>query len=362
MTGKTIKTIKGSGFGGVWRYIYDLVKKLELTTRTQIGQMIGKTTKGNGFSGVLRYIFEKPSAEYLGGNMAATTPRLLAHEFREIANHNHSVQKPVVHISLSPSPTEKLPDFKALDLAQAYMEKIGFSDCQWILVKHSDTQTESGLSRPHFHIVANRVRQTDYKVVSAWRDWRRSEVALRELEIEFGLVEVQSSWEFEQIAPSNGQQQKVKRELLADEPVLVQLQKVIDTAAQGEPTMPEFIGKLKGKGVKAIVHFQSTGRVQGLTYEMGGINFSGTKLGKAYTFPGIQKYRGVSYEEERDLGLLRVEEQEKKGIKADAEKQSSHVSGEPKQQAESVPKLDAERQKLKAHGKPKSRGRDLELS
>lgn len=84
--------------------------------------------------------------------------------------------------------------------------------------------------------------------------------------------------------------------------------------------------------------------------------------GLAYTFPGIQRYRGVSYEPERDLGLLRVEEPEKKGIKADAERQSSQASGEPKQQAESVPKLDSERQKLKAHGKPKSRGRDLELS
>lgn len=241
--------------------------------------MIGKTIKGNGFSGVLRYIFEKPSAEYLGGNMAATIPRLLAKEFREIANHNHSVQKPVVHISLSPSPTEELPDRIVLDLVQAYMEKIGFSDCQWILVKHTDTETEAGLSRPHFHIVANRVRQTDYKVVSAWRDWRRSEVAIRELEIEFGLIQVKSSWEFEQIAPSNGQQQKDLREQLTDESVKVQLQKAIDMAAQGEPTIPEFIGKLRGKGIKAIVHFQSTGRVQGLTYEMEGVTFSGTKLG-----------------------------------------------------------------------------------
>jgi hypothetical protein len=301
--------------------------------------MIGKTTKGNGFGGVLGYIFEKPSAEYLGGNMAANTPRLLAHEFREIANHNHSVQKPVVHISLSPSPTEELPDFKALDLAQAYMEKIGFSDCQWILVKHSDTQTESGLSRPHFHIVANRVRQTDYKVVSARMDWRRSEVALRELEIEFGLVEVQSSWEFDSFAPSNGQQQKDLREQLADESVKVQLQKAIDMAAQGSPTMPEFIGKLRGKGIKAIVHFQSTGRVQGLTYELEGITFSGTKLGKVYTFPGLQRYRDVSYEPDRDLGLLLKEEQAKKVLKADAERKSSL-----------------------GYGKPKSRGHDLELS
>lgn len=104
-------------------------------------------------------------------------------------------------------------------------------------------------------------------------------MAIRELEIEFGLIQVKPSWEFDSFAPSNGQQQKDLREQLADEPVKVQLQRAIDMAAQGEPTIPEFIGKLKGKGIKAIVHFQSTGRVQGLTYELEGITFSGTKLG-----------------------------------------------------------------------------------
>jgi hypothetical protein len=189
------------------------------------------------------------------------------------------------------------------------MEKIGFADCQWVLVRHADTQTDEGKPRPHFHIVANRVRQSDYKVVNAWRDWRRSEVAIRELELEFGLIQVQPSWEFDRIAPSTGCKQKAKREQVKDEPVKVQLQEAIDTAASGNPTMPELIQKLKDKGVKANVHFQSTGRVQGLTYSMDGITFSGTKLGRAYTFGGLQKYRGVTYEPDRDAFLLMVEQQ-----------------------------------------------------
>ncbi len=271
--------------------------------------MIGKTIKGNGFGGVLRYIFEKPEAQYIGGNMAGVAPRALAREFRAIASHNHSVQRPVAHISLSPSPQEELSDGKALDFAAAYMEKIGFADCQWVLVRHADTQTDEGKLRPHFHIVANRVRHSDYKVVSAWRDWRRSEVAIRELELEFGLIQVQPSWEFDRIAPSTGCKQKAKREQVKDEPSKVQLQKAIDAAALGSPTMPELIQKLKDKGVKAQVHFQSTGRVQGLTYSMDGITFSGTKLGKAYTFGGLQKYRGVTYEPDRDSFLLKVEQE-----------------------------------------------------
>jgi hypothetical protein len=134
-------------------------------------------------------------------------------------------------------------------------------------------------------------------------------VAIRELELEFGLIQVQPSWEFDRIAPSTGQKQKAKREGATDEQVKVQLQYAIDIAASGNPTMPELIQKLKDKGVKAQVHFQSTGRVQGLTYSMDGITFSGTKLGKAYTFGGLQKYRGVTYEPDRDSFLLKVEQE-----------------------------------------------------
>jgi hypothetical protein len=257
--------------------------------------MIGKTVKGNGFGGVLRYVFEKPEAQYIGGNMSSSTPRALACEFRAIASHNRRVQRPVAHISLSPSPEEELSDAIALDLAIAYMDRIGFAECQWVLVRHADTQTDDGKPRPHFHIVANRVKQTDYKVVRDWRDYRRSEVAIRELEKEFGLIEVQPSWEYERTAPSYGQLKKAEREQSALEPVKIQLQKAIDAAALDSPTMLEFIIRLKKSGVEAKVNFQSTGRVQGLTYELNEIKFSGTQLGKAYTFPGIQKYKGVTY-------------------------------------------------------------------
>jgi hypothetical protein len=294
--------------------------------------------KGNGFGGVLRYVFEKPEAKYIGGNMTSSTPRALASEFRAIASHNRRVQRPVAHISLSPSPEEELSDLKALDFAIAYMDKIGFADCQWVLVRHSDTQTDDGKPRPHFHIVANRVKQTDYKVVKDWRDYRRSEIAIRELEKEFGLIEVQPSWEYDRTAPSTGQLKKALREQSVLEPIKIQLQKAIDAAALDSPTMPELIQKLKRKGVKAQIHFQSTGRVQGLTYSMDGITFSGTKLGKAYTFPGLMKYRGVTYESDYDAELLVV-----------------------KEQASKAPKPPSVTPNLQAYGKPKKRSTALEL-
>ncbi|HEY9796726.1 MAG TPA: relaxase/mobilization nuclease domain-containing protein [Leptolyngbyaceae cyanobacterium] len=300
--------------------------------------MIGKTVKGNGFGGVLRYVFEKPFAQYIGGNMTNSTPRALASEFRAIASHNHRVKRPVAHISLSPSPEEELSELKALDFAMAYLDKIGVADCQWVMVRHSDTQTNDDRPRPHFHIVANRVKSTDYKVVKDWRDYRRSEIAIRELEQEFGLIQVQPSWEYDRTAQSSGQFQKSKREGATDESVKVRLQQAIDAAALDSPTMPELIRKLKDKGVEAKVQFQSTGRVQGLTYEMDGLTFSGTKLGKAYTFPGLMKYRGVSYEPERDAELLKSKEQVSKVL------EPSSITPN-----------------LQAYGKPKKRSKGLEL-
>ncbi len=295
--------------------------------------MIGKTVKGNGFGGVLRYVFEKPDAQYIGGNMSSSTPRALASEFRACASHNHRVQRPVAHISLSPSPEEELSDAIALDLAIAYMDKIGFAECQWVLVRHADTQTDDGKPRPHFHIVANRVKQTDYKVVRDWRDYRRSEMAIRELEKEFGLIQVQPSWEYDRTAPSTGHLKKALREQSASKPVKTQLQKAIDIAALDNPTLPELIQKLKGKGVKAQVHFQSTGRVQGLTYSMDGITFSGTKLGKAYTFPGLMKYRGVTYESDRDAELLVVKEQAKTASTPPCVTPNLQAYGKPKKRS-----------------------------
>jgi hypothetical protein len=177
---------------------------------------------------------------------------------------------------------------------------------------------------------------TDYKVVRDWRDYRRSEVAIRELEQEFGLIQVQPSWDYDRVAPSTGHFQKTKREGATDESVKVQLQQAIDTAALGNPTMPELIRKLKDKGVKANVQFQSTGRVQGLTYSMNGITFSGTKLGKAYTFPGLQKHRGVSYEPERDAELLKEKQQASKVLEPRSITPNLQVYGKPKKRSKGL--------------------------
>jgi Relaxase/Mobilisation nuclease domain len=277
--------------------------------------MIGKTTKGNNFDRLLNYIERKPEAQYVGGNMIGTTRTELVKEFQAIAKRSYRARLPVAHISLSPHPDEKLDDSLALDFAQSYLNKIHFGDCQWVLYRHNDTKTPEEKERPHFHIVANRVRITDGKAVSSWQDWRRSELALRELEKEFGLLQVQSSWETERSAPSTGQQRRYKREkkqYLAgqrDSPpekaVKSQIQDILDRETSNYPTLPETIKLLQQANVLTCVEFTNIGKVKGISYQFKGVSFSGSQLGKAYTFGGLQKYRNVNYEPERDDQNLR---------------------------------------------------------
>jgi hypothetical protein len=46
------------------------------------------------------------------------------------------------------------------------------------------------------------------------------------------------------------------------------------------------------------------GLSKGISYNLDGVALSGTQLGKAYTFYGLQKHRGVSYDKGRDNALI----------------------------------------------------------
>ncbi|HLO86168.1 MAG TPA: hypothetical protein VK203_14325, partial [Nostocaceae cyanobacterium] len=41
-------------------------------------------------------------------------------------------------------------------------------------------------------------------------------------------------------------------------------------------------------------------------YQLDGIAISGTHLGREYTFPGLQKYKGISYSSEQDKAIQRA--------------------------------------------------------
>jgi hypothetical protein len=254
--------------------------------------MIAKITKGNGFSGLCSYVLGKAEARLIGGNMASTTPRQLAAEFRAFSRQNLRVQKPVQHISLSPSPEDReLDDQEWEALAQDLLDGLGMNRNQYILVLHSDTEVQ-GKPRPHLHIIVNRVN-IDGLCADSWWDFRRTEEILRQLEEKYELVPTPSSWESQRAADTTGQVRRIRKEaeqgLEPQESIKRRLQNLCDQAASDKPKLSTFLQRLKDAGVETRIRETRTGKIQGISYELEGVAFAGHKLGKSYSFAGLKK-------------------------------------------------------------------------
>lgn len=258
--------------------------------------MIGKQVKGKSFRGVLNYLHQKEKAKLIGGNMAGKTPRSLAAEFSVSRDLNPRLKKAVYHASLSLPKTEHLDDDRWCNIADDYVSGMGFDESQYVVYRHGDRDHD------HIHIVASRIRLTDGSTVSDSWDYRRSETLIRSLEAQYDLSPVPSSRERDDRAPTTGELRKQWR--TGEAGVRGQLVANIEQATVGNPTLPQFLHQLKDRGVHARVGYTRTGKVKGISYELAGIAFSGSKLGKAYTFPGLQKYRGVAYDEAMHSDIL----------------------------------------------------------
>ncbi len=251
--------------------------------------MICKISKGGSFKNLVEYL-DKEDAVVLGTNMYGQGSRELTAEFMAIRDLNPGIKKPVLHASLSLLPSESLSDEQFREACETWMEKMGFdlTKNQYLIVRHKDTEHE------HAHMAINRIDMVSGKIVVDSFERYRSQEIIRQLEQTYGLEQVAPSWlkirnkerELEQNREISGRQK---------------LTKEIEIAAIGSPTMPEFFQRLASRQVRAEVGFTRNGKPKGITYQTtDGEKVAGNALGKAYSFPGLQKYLKVSYDSARD--------------------------------------------------------------
>lgn len=93
---------------------------------------------------------------------------------------NRRTTNTVFHASLNPSPEDKLTDEQLREIAQEYMERMGYSKQPYIVFKHKD------ISREHLHLVSLRVDEQGRKLPHDF-EARRSMEILRDLERKYGL-------------------------------------------------------------------------------------------------------------------------------------------------------------------------------
>jgi len=89
-------------------------------------------------------------------------------------------EKPIIHISLNPHPDDKLNDVQLSEIAQQYMDKLGYGAQPYIVYKHED------INRHHIHIVSLRVDEHGKKLNDKF-EFRRSKDITREIEEKYGL-------------------------------------------------------------------------------------------------------------------------------------------------------------------------------
>ena len=93
---------------------------------------------------------------------------------------NRRTTNTVFHASLNPSPEDRLTDDQLRDIAQEYMERMGYGKQPYIVFKHKD------IDREHLHIVSLRVDEQGRKISDS-HEYDRSMSVLRELERKYDL-------------------------------------------------------------------------------------------------------------------------------------------------------------------------------
>lgn len=263
--------------------------------------MIGKLIKGRGARGLLDYLFApedqkgdlRPSVNIVGGTFAGRDPREISAEFAALHNLRPQLSVHVIHEALRlPEGDAELSDETWSSIAEMWATEMGIEN--YVAISHSDG---------HIHIAGSRLN-CDGSVVSDQHDYKRSEAAIRKIELAFDLTVVESSYLLNADAAVDHhkaptREQFVYNEITGETPPSMFVSALIDEIIDDGASVSDLITKLEDGGVKVHPNIASTGRMNGLAYEVDGIRVTSKALGKGFTWSNLQK-RGLSYEPNRD--------------------------------------------------------------
>ena len=255
--------------------------------------MIGKHMKGQEFSRCLNYVLDKPGAELIGGNVAGQAAVDYNKEFQQVAAKSERTTRPLLHCALSLAPGETLSDHHWRMLSLEYLSALGFQRNQFLLVRHTDTPTHE-----HVHLMVNRVSLNGKTVSDSW-DYMHSQASIHKLETKYGLVHAPLSWE-------KHQQGALKQHLFSELPLAhlpasvrraMELQRrvraALNTMLVTETSINSLTHKLAGQNIQ--VHFlKRQSRSAGISFELEGERFSGSRLGKSYSLPKLLEMMAVN--------------------------------------------------------------------
>ncbi|ABQ06668.1 relaxase/mobilization nuclease domain-containing protein [Flavobacterium johnsoniae] len=105
--------------------------------------------------------------------------------FLKLSSLNQNAKRNSVHISLNFDPSENHSKEKLIEIAETYMEKIGFGRQPYLVYQHHDA------GHPHLHLVTNNIQRDGKRIDLHLIGVKKSETARKEIEEIFGLVKAE---------------------------------------------------------------------------------------------------------------------------------------------------------------------------
>lgn len=265
---------------------------------------MNRVKRGKGFRGVLNYALENDNGDKIGkaigGNIWGDNARDMARQFAVTRKMRPDVEKPVWHQSLRLPKGEKISNEKWAAVADDYMTRMGFSDDhQRTYILHDDEKGQ------HIHIIASRISLSG-KLYLGQNENLISTRIVQQLEKDHGLL-ITKGAEYD---PETGKvimpdikketkNEKEKSERTGENIPRVELQNLVIEAKLDNPDILVFMDRLTKKVVITSPGIASTGRMNGFSFSLNGLSFSGSKLGKEFAWNQLKNE--VNYNPERDF-------------------------------------------------------------
>ena len=238
--------------------------------------MIGKVISAGSFGGTVGYVMKEQSRVLKARGVEPPGVREMVEDFEDQARLNPRLKQNVGHISLSFSPEDapRMTDPLMTQIAKEYMQKMGITDTQYLLVRHLDQP------HPHCHLVYNRVGNHGQTISDRNIKIRNAKVC-RELTEKHGLY----------LAPGKA---NVRRERLREpDKIRYEIYDAIKGCLPKCKSWNELEGKLKEQGVGICYKYcGNTDRKQGVLFSKNGFEFSGSKIDRAFSFSKLDHHFG----------------------------------------------------------------------
>ena len=238
--------------------------------------MIGKVISAGSFGGTVGYVMKEQSRVLEARGVEPPGVREMVEDFEDQARLNPRLKQNVGHISLSFSPEDapRMTDPLMTQIAKEYMQKMGITDTQYLLVRHLDQP------HPHCHLVYNRVGNHGQTISDRNIKIRNAKVC-RELTEKHGLY----------LAPGKA---NVRRERLREpDKIRYEIYDAIKGCLPKCKNWNELEGKLKEQGINVRYKYcGNTDRKQGVLFSKNGFEFSGSKIDRAFSFSKLDHHFG----------------------------------------------------------------------